>query len=128
MQEIMAWQKKKPRYSSESPWFPEYYIGWIGIGNCGQKTSTSYYYVSKLWKEANPIITHKGYCLFVSYLFFLASFYSDFRFIFIQCNPDLVTSYLVTNPDLVTILQKTNFLVNKNISFSDNLVLSAPSI
>ena len=32
-------KKKKPRYSSESPWFPEYYIGWIGIGNCGQKTS-----------------------------------------------------------------------------------------
>ena len=30
----------------------------------------------------------------------------------IQCNPDLVTSYLVTNPDLVTILQKTIFLVH----------------
>ena len=45
-----------------------------------------------------------------------------------QCNPDLVTSYLVTNPDLVTILQKTIFLVHKNISFSDNLVFSAPSI
>ena len=47
---------------------------------------------------------------------------------YIQCNPDLVTSYLVTNPDLVTILQKTIFLVHKNISFSDNLVFSAPSI
>ena len=46
----------------------------------------------------------------------------------IQCNPDLVTSYLVTNPDLVTILQKTIFLIHKNISFSDNLVFSAPSI
>ena len=46
----------------------------------------------------------------------------------LQCNPDLVTSYLVTNPDLVTILQKTIFLVHKNISFSDNLVFSAPSI
>ena len=28
----MAGQKKKPRYSE----------GWIGIGNCGQKTSTNY--------------------------------------------------------------------------------------
>ena len=46
----------------------------------------------------------------------------------IQCNPDLVTSYLVTNPDLVTILQKTIFLVHKNISFSDNLVFSATPI
>ena len=36
----MAWQKKNPRYSEETPWFPEYCIGWIGIGNCGQKTST----------------------------------------------------------------------------------------
>ena len=46
----------------------------------------------------------------------------------VQCNPDLVTSYLVTKPDLVTILQKTIFLLHKNISFSDNLVFSAPSI
>ena len=35
----MAGQKKKPRYSEETPWFPEYYIGWIEICNCGQKTS-----------------------------------------------------------------------------------------
>ena len=48
--------------------------------------------------------------------------------LFIQCNPDLVTPNLVTNPDLVTILQKNIFLVHKNISFSDNLVFSAPSI
>ena len=41
-QEIMAGQKKKPRYSEETPWFPEYYIGWIGIGNCGQKTSINF--------------------------------------------------------------------------------------
>ena len=46
----------------------------------------------------------------------------------IQCTPDLVTSYLVTNPDLVTILQKTVFLLHKNILFSDNLVFSDPSI
>ena len=46
----------------------------------------------------------------------------------VQCNLDLVTSYLVTNPDLVTILQKTIFLVHKNISFSDNLVFSATPI
>ena len=37
----MAGQKKKLRYSEETQWFPEYYIGWIGIGNCGQKTSTN---------------------------------------------------------------------------------------
>ena len=42
MQEIMAGQKKKLRYSEETPWFPEYCIGWIGIGNCDQKTSTKY--------------------------------------------------------------------------------------
>ena len=54
-----------------------------------------------------------------------ATFIREMR---VQCNPDLVTSYLVTNPDLVTILQKTIFLVHKNISFSDNLVFSAPSI
>ena len=35
----MAGQKKKTRYSEETLWFPNYYIGWIGIGNCGQKTS-----------------------------------------------------------------------------------------
>ena len=46
----------------------------------------------------------------------------------VQCNPDLVTPYLVTNPDLVTILQKTVFLVHTNISFSDNLVFSATPI
>ena len=34
----MAGQKNLV-YSEETPWFPEYYIGWIGIGNCGQKTS-----------------------------------------------------------------------------------------
>ena len=43
MHEIMAGQKKKPRYSSESPWFPEYYIGWMGISNCSHETSTTYY-------------------------------------------------------------------------------------
>ena len=47
---------------------------------------------------------------------------------YVQCTPDLVTSYLVTNPDLVTILQKTVFLLHKNILFSDNLVFSDPSI
>ena len=29
MHEIMDGQSKKPRYSSESPWFSEDYIGWI---------------------------------------------------------------------------------------------------
>ena len=42
MQEIMAERKKKLRYSEETPWFPEYYIGWIGIGNCDQEASTMY--------------------------------------------------------------------------------------
>ena len=51
-----------------------------------------------------------------------------FLFMTIQCTLDLVTTYLVTNLDLVTILQKTIFLVHKNISFSDNLVFSDPSI
>ena len=26
----------------ETPWFPEYYIGWIGIGNCDQETSSKH--------------------------------------------------------------------------------------
>ena len=33
----MAGQKKNLRYSD----IPEYYIGWIGISNCGQKTSST---------------------------------------------------------------------------------------
>ena len=37
-QEIMAGQIKKPRYSVETSWFSEYYIG-FGISNCGQKIS-----------------------------------------------------------------------------------------
>ena len=40
-QEIMAGQKKKLSYSEETLWFPEYYIGWIGIGNCDQETSST---------------------------------------------------------------------------------------
>ena len=39
MHEIMAGQKKKFGYSSESPWFPEFYFGWIIIGNCHHETS-----------------------------------------------------------------------------------------
>ena len=34
----MAGQQKKQKYSEETPWFPKYFIGWIGIGNCDQKT------------------------------------------------------------------------------------------
>ena len=49
MQEVMAKQKKKRRYSSEYHWFPEYYIGSIGISNCGQKTSTKGGYSSEQW-------------------------------------------------------------------------------
>ena len=32
--EIMSGWKKKLSYLSESPWFSNYYIGWIVIGNC----------------------------------------------------------------------------------------------
>ena len=39
MQKIMDGRKKKLRYSEETPWFPKYYIGWIGIGNCDQGDS-----------------------------------------------------------------------------------------
>ena len=42
MQKMMAGQKKKLRYSEETLRFPEYYIGWIGIYNNGQKTTSKY--------------------------------------------------------------------------------------
>ena len=38
----MAGQKKKLRYSKETPRFPKYCIGWIGIDDSGQKTSNKY--------------------------------------------------------------------------------------
>ena len=38
----MAGWKKKVRYPSESPWFPEHYISRIVIGNCHHETSTKY--------------------------------------------------------------------------------------
>ena len=47
--------------------------------------------------------------------------------IYVQCNPNLVTSYLVTNPDLVTILQKTFFLVHKNIDIAKHALCSLSS-
>ena len=39
-----GWIKKKPIYSSESPWFPEYYIGWIQCGNRHHETSRLFMY------------------------------------------------------------------------------------
>ena len=42
LQEIMAGQKKKLRYLEETPWFPKYHIGWIGIGNSDQDTSSKF--------------------------------------------------------------------------------------
>ena len=47
-QKIMAGQKMKLRYSAESPWFPEKYIGWIMYGNRHHNTSTIHtmYYIS----------------------------------------------------------------------------------
>ena len=38
----MGGLKKKLKYSEETKWFPKYYIGWIGIGNCDQETSNMY--------------------------------------------------------------------------------------
>ena len=55
----MAGQKKKLRYTEESPWFPEYYIGWIWIGNCGQKTSNKYvslYFSFLKWIYSSKLI------------------------------------------------------------------------
>ena len=51
----MAGQKKKQRYSEETLWFPEYYIGWIEICNCGQKTSNE-----DVIKEGTKAGTEKG--------------------------------------------------------------------
>ena len=47
--EIQIEQKKKLIYSEESPWFPEYYVGKIGIGNCDQETSNIYYVICILF-------------------------------------------------------------------------------
>ena len=61
----MAGRKEKLRYSEETLWFPNYYIGWIGIGNCGQKTSImdpqgpDCYYLSTLAKKLGfPILIY----------------------------------------------------------------------
>ena len=48
MHKIMAGQKKKLRYSKETPWLSEFYLGLIGIRNCDQKTSTCMY-MKWLW-------------------------------------------------------------------------------
>ena len=45
MQEMMARRKQKLRYSEETLWFPDYYIGWTGIGNCDQETSKVYLFI-----------------------------------------------------------------------------------
>ena len=49
--EIQIEQKKKLRYSKESPWFPEYYIGKIGKSNCDQEKSNIYYVI---WYNLYP--------------------------------------------------------------------------
>ena len=54
-QEMMAGQKKKLRYTEWTLKFPEYYIGWIGIGNCDQETSNIYECTSV--SRPFPIIT-----------------------------------------------------------------------
>ena len=55
MQEILAGQKKTLRYSEVTPWFPKYYIGWIGIGKCDQETPNIYECTSV--SRPFPIIT-----------------------------------------------------------------------
>ena len=37
-----GWTKKEVKIFRRNSVIPEYYIGWIGIGNCGQKTSSRY--------------------------------------------------------------------------------------
>ena len=52
----MAGQKKKLRYTEQTPWFPKYYIASIGIGNCVQKTSKYISAMLFLDKDFYPII------------------------------------------------------------------------
>ena len=54
----MAGWKKKLRYPSESPWFPEYYIGWIVIGNRHHETSSTYVLMIVLYRP--EILTSDG--------------------------------------------------------------------
>ena len=54
----MAGQKKKLRYSPESTCFSEYYIGWIGISNCGQETSTKYILALGIADHLTPLTMH----------------------------------------------------------------------
>ena len=44
MHEIIAGRKKTTKIFKRNSmaWFPEQYIGWIGFGNHGQKTSIMY--------------------------------------------------------------------------------------
>ena len=80
-----------------------------------------------VWLVSMIMVKNSNVFLVESMTFMLQEHHKiDFLNLFIieiQCNFDLVT-----NPDLVTILQKTIFLVHKNISFSDNLVFSATFI
>ena len=51
LQEVMAGWKKKLAYLEETPWFPKYYIGRIGIGNCDQETSNIGNVRNKFWSQ-----------------------------------------------------------------------------
>ena len=88
----MAGQKKKLRYSEETPWSPEYYIGWIGIGigNCGQKTSNKYVslyfsflkwiYSSKLilkFCDSNLLCFNLSYCDFLLFDLIYPKYFAD---------------------------------------------------
>ena len=54
----MAGRKKKLRYSEETLWFPEYYIGWIGSGNCDQETSSKHGIKSPILLTSPAIQVH----------------------------------------------------------------------
>ncbi len=56
--EIMAGRKKKLRYSEKTPWFPEYYIGWMGIVNCSHETKRHVNCIHTC--ERGKLHTHKG--------------------------------------------------------------------
>ena len=56
----MAGHKKKLWYSEETPWFPKYFIGWIGIGNCGHRHLVSNFaYNSGGWITFEDILNER---------------------------------------------------------------------
>ena len=124
-------EKHLPPYLS-SIYLPTYLSALWLLQLVGYTLPSSYYSsFYTLLQNAILQIEHKHIVTitFLFHMFFTLSYDVNLAsHLEVQCTPDLVTSYLVTNPDLVTILQKTVFLLHKNILFSDNLVFSDPSI